>query len=55
MPWAFDALYRGIAVHHAGMNKHDRTLIERYENVRLDNIIVTDGLAASSALATYES
>ncbi|KAL1698136.1 hypothetical protein EV121DRAFT_266073, partial [Schizophyllum commune] len=34
LPWAFDALYRGIAVHHAGMNKHDRTLIERYENVR---------------------
>ena len=27
--WTFDALRRGIAVHHAGMHKHYRTLIER--------------------------
>lgn len=27
--WAIDALRRGIAVHHAGMNKRYRTLIER--------------------------
>lgn len=28
-PWAIDALARGIAVHHAGMNKRYRSLIER--------------------------
>ena len=27
--WAIDALSRGIAVHHAGMNKRYRSLIER--------------------------
>ncbi len=27
--WAFDALRRGIAVHHSGMNKHYRSLVER--------------------------
>jgi len=27
--WAFDALRRGIAVHHAGMHKSYRTLVER--------------------------
>lgn len=29
-PWAFDALRRGIAVHHAGMNKQYRSLVERF-------------------------
>jgi ATP-dependent RNA helicase DDX60 len=29
--WAIDALVRGIAVHHAGMNKRYRSLIERYD------------------------
>lgn len=28
-PWAIDALKVGIAVHHAGMNRKYRTLIER--------------------------
>jgi hypothetical protein len=28
--WAFDALRRGIAVHHAGMNKQYRSLVERF-------------------------
>ena len=28
-PWALKALARGIAVHHAGMNKRYRSLIER--------------------------
>src|SRR6266702_4485460 len=27
--WAFAALRRGIAVHHSGMNKHYRSLVER--------------------------
>jgi ATP-dependent RNA helicase DDX60 len=27
--WAFDALRRGIAVHHSGMNKQYRSLVER--------------------------
>lgn len=27
--WALDCLRRGIAVHHAGMNKHYRSLVER--------------------------
>lgn len=27
--WAFAGLRRGIAVHHAGMNKHYRSLVER--------------------------
>lgn len=27
--WALVALFRGIAVHHAGMNKRYRTLVER--------------------------
>ena len=27
--WAIDALRRGIGVHHAGMNKHYRTAVER--------------------------
>jgi len=31
-PWAMKALRRGIAVHHAGMNKHYRTLVERWAN-----------------------
>jgi len=30
--WAMKALRRGIAVHHAGMNKHYRTLVERWAN-----------------------
>jgi hypothetical protein len=30
-PWALEALARGIAVHHAGMNKKYRSLIERYK------------------------
>jgi ATP-dependent RNA helicase DDX60 len=29
-PWIVQALRRGIAVHHAGMNKSYRGLIERY-------------------------
>ena len=28
-PWALEALARGIAVHHAGMNKRYRSLVER--------------------------
>jgi hypothetical protein len=28
--WAFQALARGIAVHHAGMNKAYRSLVERF-------------------------
>lgn len=28
--WAYPALRRGIAVHHAGMNKGYRSLVERY-------------------------
>jgi ATP-dependent RNA helicase DDX60 len=28
-PWTWAALRRGIAVHHAGMHKHYRTLVER--------------------------
>jgi hypothetical protein len=28
-PWMFAALRRGIGVHHAGMHKHYRTMIER--------------------------
>ena len=55
LPWAFDALYRGIAVHHAGMNKHYRTLIERYEHIPLEDVLVADDLVASFALDTYES
>ena len=27
--WALKALQRGIGVHHSGMNKHYRTLVER--------------------------
>ena len=29
IPWAFQCLSGGIAVHHAGMNKHHRMIIER--------------------------
>lgn len=28
--WALNALRRGVGVHHSGMNKHYRTLVERY-------------------------
>ena len=28
-PWMFAALRRGIGVHHAGMHKHYRTMLER--------------------------
>ena len=28
-PWTFAALRRGIGIHHAGMHKHYRTMIER--------------------------
>jgi ATP-dependent RNA helicase DDX60 len=28
--WTFDALRRGIAVHHSGMNKQYRSLVERW-------------------------
>lgn len=27
--WALDALRRGVGIHHAGMNKHYRTAVER--------------------------
>jgi hypothetical protein len=33
--WALEALKRGIAVHHAGMNKRYRSLVERYSTCRL--------------------
>lgn len=29
--WAIQCLRRGIAVHHAGMNKRYRSIVERYE------------------------
>lgn len=33
--WAKECLRRGIAVHHAGMNKQYRTLVERYARFEL--------------------
>ncbi|KAI5888019.1 P-loop containing nucleoside triphosphate hydrolase protein [Schizophyllum commune H4-8] len=46
LPWAFDALYRGIAVHHAGMNKHYRTLIERLFRIGYIRVMICTGTLA---------
>jgi superfamily II RNA helicase len=35
--WALDALERGVGVHHAGMNKKYRSLVERCAKVSLPN------------------
>lgn len=40
--WALDALKRGIAVHHSGMNKRYRSLVERYFVSQALQSILTD-------------
>lgn len=41
-PWALACLRRGIAVHHAGMNKRYRSLVERYGMSSTMCILVVD-------------
>ncbi|KAL1741542.1 hypothetical protein HDZ31DRAFT_84764 [Schizophyllum fasciatum] len=43
LPWVFRALRRGIAVHHAGMNKHYRTLIERLFRIGFVRVMICTG------------
>ncbi|TRM63126.1 hypothetical protein BD626DRAFT_495574 [Schizophyllum amplum] len=46
MPWIFKALRRGIAVHHSGMNKHYRTLIERLFRIGYVRVMISTGTLA---------
>jgi hypothetical protein len=51
--WIIDALRRGIAIHHAGMNKQYRSLVERYSiNSPMDYYSLTP-CEAFSGLVTY--
>lgn len=54
--WAYRALRRGIAVHHSGMNKHYRDLVERYAcTMRLLEHIFELYLPGFSAFASLQS
>ncbi|RDB27044.1 hypothetical protein Hypma_005062 [Hypsizygus marmoreus] len=44
--WALDALKRGIAVHHAGMNKHYRSLVERLFRQGFVRVVIATGTLA---------
>lgn len=45
-PWAIDALARGIAVHHAGMNKRYRSLIESLFREGFIRVVIATGTLA---------
>ncbi|KAF8878473.1 hypothetical protein CPB84DRAFT_1966141 [Gymnopilus junonius] len=44
--WAFDALKRGIGVHHAGMNKHYRSLVESLFRQGFIQVVIATGTLA---------
>ncbi|CAL1698804.1 unnamed protein product [Somion occarium] len=44
--WALNCLRRGIAVHHAGMNKHYRTLIESLFRLGYVRVVIATGTLA---------
>ncbi|KAF8958161.1 hypothetical protein BDZ97DRAFT_66327 [Flammula alnicola] len=44
--WAFAALRRGIAVHHAGMNKHYRSLVESLFRQGFVRVMIATGTLA---------
>ncbi|VDC05091.1 unnamed protein product [Peniophora sp. CBMAI 1063] len=44
--WAYDALRRGIAVHHSGMNKGYRNLVERLFRLRFLTVVIATGTLA---------
>ncbi|KAF7974023.1 hypothetical protein HWV62_13539 [Athelia sp. TMB] len=45
-PWALDCLRRGIAVHHAGMNKHYRSLVESLFRQGFVRVVIATGTLA---------
>ncbi|KAG9050595.1 hypothetical protein FS837_004120 [Tulasnella sp. UAMH 9824] len=45
-PWAMDALKVGIAVHHAGMNRKYRTLIESLFRIGFVRVVIATGTLA---------
>ncbi|KAI0073118.1 P-loop containing nucleoside triphosphate hydrolase protein [Panus rudis PR-1116 ss-1] len=44
--WAIDALRRGIAVHHAGMNRQYRTLVESLFRLGFVRVVIATGTLA---------
>ncbi|KAI0310815.1 hypothetical protein OF83DRAFT_1252292 [Amylostereum chailletii] len=44
--WAYRALQRGIGVHHSGMNKGYRSLVERLFRVRFLRVVIATGTLA---------
>ncbi|KAI0034854.1 hypothetical protein K488DRAFT_44574 [Vararia minispora EC-137] len=44
--WALNGLRRGIAVHHAGMNRAYRSLVERLFRVRFLQVVIATGTLA---------
>ncbi|KZV68765.1 P-loop containing nucleoside triphosphate hydrolase protein [Peniophora sp. CONT] len=44
--WAYHALRRGIAVHHSGMNKGYRNLVERLFRLRFLSVVIATGTLA---------
>ena len=49
--WALKGLRRGIGVHHSGMNKHYRTLVERY----IASLSGSSALVAHIATSLYRT
>ena len=48
--WAITALRRGVAVHHSGMNKHYRSLVERLFRLKFVRIVIATGKLCSHRL-----
>ncbi|KAI0048817.1 P-loop containing nucleoside triphosphate hydrolase protein [Auriscalpium vulgare] len=45
-PWFFEALWRGVGVHHSGMNKQYRSLIERLFRIGFLRVVIATGTLA---------